>query len=51
MLSDEPLKEFKRVLVTHPKNSLDSLTIQIFPTNAYAKQKIIFDKESGSQKR
>jgi hypothetical protein len=46
MLSDKPLKEFERVLATHPtetvtssNNSLDSVAIQIFPTNAYVKQK------------
>jgi hypothetical protein len=47
LLWDEPAKEFERVvLATHPtetvasnNNSLDSVAVQIFPTNAYAKQK------------
>ena len=46
MLSDEPLKEFKRTLSTfatetnaNSNRALDSVATQIFPTNAYAKQK------------
>jgi hypothetical protein len=46
MLSDEPLKEFERVLATfatetivNSNRALDAVAIQIFPTNAYAKQK------------
>lgn len=46
LLSDEPLKEFERVLAMHPtetvastNDSLDSVAIQVFPTNSYAKQK------------
>ncbi len=48
MLSDEPLKEFERTLSifateTNAKSNraLDSVATQIFPTNAYAKQKNI----------
>jgi hypothetical protein len=47
MLSDEPHKEFKQVLATHAtettansNHSLDSFANQMFPTTAYAKQKI-----------
>jgi hypothetical protein len=48
MLSNEPLKEFERVLalathatetIANSNHSLDSVTNQIFPTNVYAKQK------------
>ena len=46
LLSDEPLKEFERVLETfamettvNSNKALDSVAVQIFPTNAYAKQK------------
>ena len=46
MLSDEPLKEFERVLETfatettvNSNRALDAVANQIFPTNAYAKQK------------
>jgi hypothetical protein len=46
MLSDEPLKEFERMLATFStetnancNKALDSVAMQIFPTNAYAKQK------------
>jgi hypothetical protein len=46
MLSDEPLKEFERTLSTfttetnvNNNRSLDAVATQIFPTNAYAKQK------------
>ena len=46
MLSDEPLKEFERMLATfetetivNSNRALDSVVMQIFPTNAYAKQK------------
>jgi hypothetical protein len=46
MLSDKSLKEFEWLLATHAtkmiansNHALDAVTIQIFPTNAYAKQK------------
>jgi hypothetical protein len=46
MLSDEPLKEFERMLRTfatemnaNSNRALDSVALLIFPTNAYAKQK------------
>jgi hypothetical protein len=46
LLSDEPLKEFERVLSTTPLETrincnlaLDAVAALIFPTNAYAKQK------------
>jgi hypothetical protein len=55
MLSDEPLKEFKRTLATYTtetnannNQSLDA--VSIFPTNAYAKQKNISFKACGNQK-
>jgi hypothetical protein len=46
MLSDKPSKEFKRVLATfttemnaNSYRALDAVSLQIFPTNAYTKQK------------
>ena len=57
LLSDKPLKEFKRVLETfatettvNSNRALDSVTVQIFPTNAYAKQKNTSNKGCGSLK-
>jgi hypothetical protein len=46
MLSEEPLKEFERTMATfatktnaNSNRALNAVTITIFPTNAYAKQK------------
>jgi hypothetical protein len=46
LLSDEPLKEFERLLATFAtetvancNRALDAVAVQIFPNNAYAKQK------------
>jgi hypothetical protein len=46
MLSDQPLKEFERMLHTftmetnaNSNHAFDSMAVQTFPTNAYAKQK------------
>jgi hypothetical protein len=49
MLSDEPLKEFEQMLATfatemimNNNHALDAVAVQIFPTNAYAKQEKYF---------
>jgi hypothetical protein len=49
MLSNQPLKQFEHVLATfatetnaHSNRVLDAVAIQIFPTNAYAKQIYIY---------
>jgi hypothetical protein len=55
LLSDEPLKEFERMLATFPVETqpncdlaLDAVALLIFSTNAYAKQKKTSDKDCGS---
>jgi hypothetical protein len=55
MIFDEPLKEFKRTLSTfatetnaNSNRALDSVATQIFPMNAYAKQKNLLGKAFGS---